>query len=150
MLFSQAKGHKVVSSSTAATVGKVSSFVVSPVTRSVVAVKLKKTESGDFLRWSDLAAFGEDAVTVSEASRIGDGGPDVQALAGKAHAILGKRVLTSGGDELGKVHDVDFDPATGALTTLLLTTAVKGQTVDVEASRLLGIGSYAVVVREEP
>jgi sporulation protein YlmC with PRC-barrel domain len=150
MLFSEAKGHKVVSSSTAETVAKVSGFVVDPATRSVVAVKVRKSQNGDLLRWSDLLAFGADAVTVTDASRIGDGGPAVQALTGKSHAILGKRVLTSGGDELGKVHDVDFDPETGTLTSLLLAKGGSREPADVAGARLLGVGSYAVVVREAP
>ena len=148
MLFSKAKRHKVVSSSTAATVGRVSGFVVDPTTRAVVAVSLKKTEAGDHLRWGDITAFGEDAVTVTDEARIGDGGPEVQALAGKDHKVLGKRVLTSGGDELGKVDDVDFDPVTGTITSIVLGKGAKGG--DVAGTRLLGVGSYAVVVREEP
>jgi sporulation protein YlmC with PRC-barrel domain len=147
MLFSRAKGHKVVASSTAGTVGRVSGFVVDPVTRSVVALRLKKAERGDFLRWADLVAFGADAVTVTDDSVIGDGGPDVAALAGKAHRVLGKRVLTSGGDELGRVDDVDFDPGTGTVSALVLG---KGGSGEVAGDRLLGIGSYAVVVREAP
>ena len=147
MLFSEAKGHKVVSSSSAATVGKVAGFVVDPVTRSVVALQLKKTENGDYLRWPDLVAFGADAVTVKDGSVLGDGGPEVAAHGGKAHRVLGKRVLTSGGDELGKVADVGFDPATGTLTSLVLG---KGGSGEVAGERLVGIGSYAVVVREEP
>ncbi len=145
MLFSEGKGRKVVSSSTATTVGKVSRFVVDPATRAVVGVELKKTEDGDMLRWADITAFGVDAVTVTGPDKIGDGGESVQALAGKAHRLLGKRVLTSTGDELGKVADVDFDPLSGALVAL----HVDDQSV-VDASRLLGIGSYAVVVRDEP
>jgi sporulation protein YlmC with PRC-barrel domain len=145
MLFSEGKGRKVVSSSTATTVGKVSRFVVDPATRSVVGVELKKAEHGDMLRWSDITAFGVDAVTVTGPDKIGDGGESVRALAGKPHRVLGKRVLTSTGDELGKVDDVDFDPDTGALVALHLDD----QSV-VDASRLLGIGSYAVVVRDDP
>jgi sporulation protein YlmC with PRC-barrel domain len=145
MLFSDAKGRKVVSSSDAATVGKVSRFVVDPGLRAVVAVELKKSDTGDVLRWSDITAFGADAVTVTDATKLGDGGPDVQALSGKDHRVLGKRVLTSGGDELGKLEDVDFDPQSGALTALLVSSGA-----DVAAERLLGVGSYAVVVRDEP
>jgi sporulation protein YlmC with PRC-barrel domain len=145
MLFSDAKGRKVVSSSDAATVGKVSRFLVDPALRAVVAVELKKSDTGDVLRWSDITAFGTDAVTVTDATKLGDGGPAVQALSGKDHRVLGKRVLTSGGDELGKLEDVDFDPQSGALTALLVSSGA-----DVAAERLLGVGSYAVVVRDEP
>lgn len=145
MLFSDAKGRQVVSSGTATTVGKVSGFVVDPATRAVVGVKLKKAEHGDMLRWSDLTAFGADAVTVTSPDLISDGGESLRALSGKAHRVLGKRVLTSTGDQLGKVADVDFDPVTGALTALHLDD----ESV-VDAARLLGIGSYAVVVRDDP
>ena len=65
MLFSDAKGRKVVSTSTAETVGKVREFVVDPASRSVIAIHLKKAESGETLRWSDITGFGEDAVTFS-------------------------------------------------------------------------------------
>ena len=145
MLFSDAKGRKVVSSSTATTVGKVSGFVVDPATRAVVGVQLKKAEHGDLLRWSDITAFGADAVTVTDPDKIGDGGESVRALTGKAHRVLGKRVLTSTGDELGKVADVDFDPVSGVLAALLVD-----DDSEVEGARLLGVGSYAVVVRDEP
>lgn len=144
MLFSEAQGRKVVSSSTASTVGKVSRFVVDPATRAVVGVELRKTEHGGLLRWADITAFGADAVTVTGPDKIGDGGADVKALSGKPHRVVGKRVLTSTGDELGKVTDVDFDPESGSLTALLLDGGS-----EVDASRLVGVGSYAVVVRDE-
>lgn len=145
MLFSEAKGRKVVSSSTATTVGKVTGFVVDPATRAVVGIQLKKAEHGDMLRWSDITAFGTDAVTVTSPDLIGDGGESVKALSGKAHRVLGKRLLTSTGDELGKVADIDFDPASGTLAALHVDD---GSVLD--AARLLGIGSYAVVVRDDP
>lgn len=142
MRFSDAKNHKVVSSSSAATVGKVKGFVVDPATRSVVGLRLKKTEDGDILRWDALTAFGSDAVTVTGPDVIVSEDEQVDALSGKDHAVLGKRVLSTWGDELGEVKDVEFDEATGAVTALL----VKGND-DVAGERLVGVGSYAVVVR---
>jgi sporulation protein YlmC with PRC-barrel domain len=50
-------------------------------------------------------------------------------------------VLTEHGHFLGKVRDVEFDPANGRITSLMLKEAF------VDGERLLGIGSYAVVVR---
>jgi hypothetical protein len=58
MRFTEATGRKIVSTSTAATVGKVSGFVVDPAVSSVVALQLK-AYSGEVLRWSDLTAFGD-------------------------------------------------------------------------------------------
>lgn len=142
-LFSDAKGRKVVSTSTADTVGKVHDFVVDPASRSVVAVVCKKTEDGDTLLWSDVTAFGDDAVTVANAGVLGTGDERVAGLAGKDHHVLGKRVLTTRGADIGKVKDVEFDHESGAVENLLLD----GESVG--GARLVGIGSYAVVVRAD-
>ena len=140
-LFSDAKGRKVVSTSSADTVGKVHDFVVDPSSRSVLAVLCKKTESGEVLRWSDITAFGDDAVTVSGPEQLGEADERVSELLGKDHQVLGKRVLTARGTEVGKVTDVEFDHESGAIENLVLGSETIG------GSRLLGVGSYAVVVR---
>lgn len=139
--FSDANGRKVVSTSSAETVGKIDGFVVDPATRSVVALELKKTDSGDILLWKDIEGFGEDAVTVTTADKIVDAPARVEALLGKDHEIKGKRVLTTAGYDLGKVKDVDFDPQTGAITMIVL----KGH--EIPGSALAGVGSYAVIVQ---
>jgi sporulation protein YlmC with PRC-barrel domain len=142
-LFSAAVGRQVVSTSTAVTLGKVDQFVIDPHVQAVVAVTLKKTDDGDTLRWSDITAFGADAVTVSGADRLTEATPELAHLSGKNRRIVGKRVLATTGDELGSVDDVEFDPDTGAITALLLAGG------SVAGNRLIGIGSYAVVVRAE-
>ncbi len=143
MLFSEAKGRKVVSTATAETIAKVSDFVVDPATRSVVAIKVKKAKSGDTVRWDTLTAFGVDAVTLPSEDLVTEPDSAVAALSGKHHRLVGRRVLTSRGDELGDVQDVEFDATTGALTALLL----RGGSID--GARLVGVGSYAVVVEHE-
>lgn len=142
MLFSEAKGRKIVSTSTAETVGKVSDFVVDPASQSVLAVRVKKATSGDTLRWDKLTAFGSDAVTVGAADLVTEPDAAVEALSGKHHQVVGRRVLSAAGDELGEVEDVEFDADTGRITTLLLDQG------SVEGSRLVGVGSYAVVVKD--
>ena len=140
MRFSDAKGRKVVSTSSAETVGKLDEFVVDPRRRVVVAVELKKTDSGDTLMWADIVGFGADAITVTGADMIADQAAEVAALAGKDHRMLGKRILSAAGDELGKVDDVEFDPETGGLQCLIAGD------LQIDGERLIGIGSYAVVV----
>jgi uncharacterized protein YrrD len=141
MLFSEANGRKVVATTTAATVGRVHGLVVDVRGPAVAALELKKTDSGDTLRWQDITAFGVDAVTVPGPERITDGGEDLGPLLDKANHVMGKRVLATSGDELGKVRDVDFDPESGYVLALLLENGF------VEGKRLIGIGSYAVVVQ---
>ncbi len=141
MLFSEAKGRKVVSTSTAETVGKVNGFLVDPAQSVIIAIELKKTDGGDTLHWPDVEAFGTDAVTVLDAGKITDASSEAAALAGKEHHLLDKRVLTTAGDERGKVDDVEFDKESGAITMLVLGDG------ELPGSALVGIGSYAVVVR---
>lgn len=140
MRFSAAVGRQVVGADAADTVGQVAGFVVDPVGRRVFAVQVKKSGSATSLPWSNISAFGDDAVIVGGADAIGDPDQAIVALTGKDHDLVGKRVLTSAGNELGTVGDVDFDPASGAITSLILDTG------DVAGLRLVGVGSYAVVV----
>ncbi len=142
MLFTEVLGRKVVSTSTAETVGLVAHLVVDPKSQSVVALDLKKTASGDILLWTNVAAFGTDAVTVAAAEAVTDTNEVVAELSGKDRRVLGKRLLTTAGQELGAVTDVDFDPATGRVTSVLAPSGA------VAGDRLIGIGSYAVVVRD--
>ncbi len=139
--FSEADGRKVVSTSTAETVGKIHGYVVDVRGPYVVALQLKKTDSGDILGWNDITAFGADAVTVGDAGKIVEAGPDLVPLLDKRNHVLKKRVLTTTGDELGTVQDVEFDPVTGAIIGVQVgDTTVPGKA-------LVGIGHYAVVVQ---
>lgn len=143
MRFSEALGRKVVSLATAETIGTLGEFVVDPGTQRVVALGIAKSKSGETLRWDSIESFGPDAVTVRDADRIGVADDDVAHLSGKDHQFIGKRVLATIGDELGHLDDVDFDADSGVLLTLVLA----GQEID--ADRLVGVGSYAVVVRAD-
>lgn len=140
MRFSETSGRKVLDTASATTVAKVSALLVDPAERRVVAVKVKRKGDQDVLRWSALTSFGPDAVTVEGERVFTSSDAQLDALSGKAGALVGKRVLTDAGDEAGTVQDVEFDPADGTVTALLTSEG------DVEGSRLRGVGSYAVVV----
>lgn len=144
MRFTEANGRKVVSTSTAETVGHISEFVVDPQSHSVVALILKKGGDGDTLLWSAITAFGEDAVTVAGAEVVTESNPAIAALSGKEKRLLGKRVLTSVGEDLGDVADVYFDPATGTIAALVVPGS------ELAGQSLIGIGSYAVIVHPTP
>ncbi|MPZ67205.1 MAG: hypothetical protein GEU83_17440 [Pseudonocardiaceae bacterium] len=142
MLFSQARKSDVVSTDTATRVARVDGFVVATGPARVALLRLGKvTTEGSLLYWDDLQGFGPDAATIADASviRAPDDELERRAESGELE-ILGKRVLTERGDELGAVTDVDFDVETGVVTTLLTRSeAIPGQ-------RLIGHGRYAVVV----
>ena len=141
MLFTEAIGRKVVSTDTASTVGRVRDYIVDPRLPGIVGLTLSKTSGEGALPWSNIIAFGVDAVTVPGAAAVVVPDGYLTELAAKPHTLLGKRVLSTAGVQLGTILDVDFDPAVGRLAWLLLEQA------PIDAGRLLGVGSYAVVVR---
>ena len=143
MRFSEALGRKIVSLSTAETVGQLDEFVVDPGSHRVVALGVGKTKTGDTLRWQSIESFGPDAVTVSDVDQIGGADEETTALSGKDHQMVGKRVLLTVGDEIGEVEDVEFDAESGLLTAIVLPGR------ELEATRLVGVGSYAVVVQAD-
>ena len=147
MRLREAYGRKVVSTDDAETIGRLDAFVIDAEQRCVVGLRLAKVQ-GDrpFLSWSDLQGFGSDAVTVPSADvlRLARGEAEERA-ASRGFQPIGKLVLSEWGTVLGKVEDVDFDEGSGALVGFDL-----GDAGSVASDRLLGLGSYAVVVREVP
>ncbi len=142
MLFSKVRKRDVVNTATATRVARVDGLVVLPGPARVALLRLGKVSgAGTLVSWGDLQGFGPDAVTVATDAVIRPARDDVERRAENNDLdILGKRVLTERGTELGTVTDVDFDPETGALTSLITKTeTIPGQ-------RLIGLGNYAVVV----
>ena len=140
--FSDISGNPVMDTSTATTVGKVQAPIVDPVTQRIVGFRVKRSKGpGDVVLWEGLAGLGPDALTVDSAERLSEAPAEWKARASSKLDLLGRIVLTEHGHDLGKVRDVEFDPANGRVTSLMLKDAF------VDGERLLGIGSYAVVVR---
>lgn len=147
MRLREAYGRKVVSTDDAEAVGRLDGFVIDPEQRCVVGLRLAKV-GGDrpFVSWTDLQAFGTDAVTVPSAAvlRAASGQAEERA-ASKELQPIGKLVLGDLGTALGKVEDVEFDEGSGSLVDFDL-----GEAGTVASDRLLGLGSYALVVLEVP
>jgi uncharacterized protein YrrD len=142
MLFSQARKREVVNTATATRVARVDGFVVLPGPARVALLRLGKVSAaGTLLAWEDLQGFGPDAVTVASDAALRPARDELEQRAEEGDLeILGKRVLTERGTELGAVTDVDFDPETGAVTMLITKTDT------IAGERLIGLGWYAVVV----
>jgi len=145
MKLREAYGRKVVSTDDAEAIGRVDAFIIDPRQRSVVGLRLAKVR-GDrpFLSWANLQGFGTDAITVGSADLLRLAADEAEErAASKALQPIEKLVLSEYGTALGKVEDVDFDETSGALVGFDL-----GDAGNVSSDRLLGIGSYAVVVEE--
>ncbi|MQA16010.1 MAG: hypothetical protein GEV09_18235 [Pseudonocardiaceae bacterium] len=142
MLFSEARRRDVVSTDTATRVARVDGFVVAAGPARVVLLRLGKVAGeGSLLSWEDLEGFGPDAATIADVSVIRTPHDEMEKRADSRELeIMGKRVITERGDELGNITDVDFDLDTGAVTTFLTRKEA------IAADRLIGHGRYAVVV----
>jgi len=141
--FRSALGRKVVSRASAERLGYVSRLVVDVEHRAVAALVLGKGRKARLVDWTSVVGFGPDAVIVADdgALRAPVEDADKAAVAG-AFELVSKRALSDRGNELGKIDDVTFDPATGKLQRII----AGGQ--EREAQDLLGSGSYAAVLRE--
>ncbi|MDX6760124.1 MULTISPECIES: PRC-barrel domain-containing protein [Streptomyces] len=138
-LFSQTKGRGVVGLSTAETLATVTGMAIAAAPARIAALRVKTKSPGTIVTWNHVQAFGPDVITVRSADDF-QTEDDVKTPAGKHHDPLGKRVLTETGQDLGTVQDIEFHATTGHIQRLVLS----GQ--DVDGERLLGAGSYAVIV----
>lgn len=143
MLFSEAKGRGVMSTDTASTAGTIDGFIVDAPAARILALRLKKTFGrGDTLHWEDLTAFGTDTVTITSTEVVTSARGRAADMDTKAAELVGKRVLTDAGNENGTVTDVDFNPDNGAVISLITSHGT------IYGSRLIGCGSYAVIVTD--
>ncbi|MFH9089883.1 PRC-barrel domain-containing protein [Streptomyces sp. NPDC017673] len=141
MLFSQAFGLPVITADDATTLGKVADLTVDAHDATVAAVRLSgAADRAEALPWSAVEAVGTDAVIVH--SRVT--AEQAQDRVPAHHRALGSRVLTEHGVEHGTVRDIAFDPVSGRLLTLYTALG------EIAGARLMGLGSYAAVVRAEP
>jgi uncharacterized protein YrrD len=147
MRFTEIHGRKVVSLADAETLGRVDRYVIDPGRQAVVALRLSRVR-GDacFLSWADLHAFGADAVTVDDASRLRPAADEAEErAASKDLQVIGKLVLGTSGTVLGKGEDVEMDGESGAIVAVDL-----GEAGTVAGDRIVGLGSYALVVTDAP
>ncbi|MBT0771142.1 PRC-barrel domain-containing protein [Kineosporia sp. J2-2] len=139
--FSDIAGNPVMDTSTATTIGRIGAPIIDPATHRVVGFRVKKSKGpGDVLLWDAVSGLGPDALTVSSADRVAVAPAELKDRSGKKLDVLRRRVLSEHGHPLGKVRDVEFDPADGRVTNLMLKDSF------VDGARILGIGKYAVVV----
>lgn len=138
--FNETRGVPVISKASAEKIGVVKHFVVAD--RRVQAIHVDGgKKDGVLVDWSDVSAFGDDAVVVEDAGVLARAADERQARALRGDLVMvGKRVLDDVGDAVGEVADVSFDPGDGTIRSLTVGTEM------IDGERLRGVGSYAVVV----
>jgi uncharacterized protein YrrD len=137
--FSHTRGLPVLASSTAERVGAVKHFIVTDGSITALHVDGGKRH-GLVVGWADLKV-GDDAVVVGDrdALRETDDDREARALRGDLD-IIGKRVLSDIGDEIGTATDATFNAESGIIESITIGDEV------IDGIRLLGVGSYAVMV----
>jgi uncharacterized protein YrrD len=140
--FAAAMGRKMVSRASAEQLGTLSHLVVDVPKSQVTSLVMGKGRKARLVDWDQVSGFGPDAIMISDESAQHEPRDDHESAAadGKLE-LIGKRVLSDMGNELGQVTDVVFDPASGAIETLVIGER------EVAASAILSAGSYAVVVK---
>ena len=137
----EALGRSVVARDTAETIGEVGGAVVDPPSGRILAVQVGKGGKSRLADWAVVSGVGPDAVVVESEGSLRDPHGEWEPRVVKGDVpLLGARVLSARGDELGTLDDVEFDESTGRLLTLV----AGGQPI--AATRLRSIGSWAVVV----
>ncbi|WP_030749060.1 PRC-barrel domain-containing protein [Streptomyces sp. NRRL S-31] len=136
MLFTRTRGLPVISAEEATVLGTVDELTVDAHTRSVAWLRLKGApKDRAVIGWDAVEAVGHDAVIVRSRPITGP--------APEHREALGSRVLTERGVEHGTVKDIAYDPVSGKLLTLYTALG------DIPGHRLIGLGSYAVIVHAE-
>lgn len=140
MLLSQVLGHPVIGADDARPAGEVDGLGIDPRTRRITELYLRGAGSGgDSVSWAQVRGMGPDAVIIDTTAAATD------AVLGGSHSrahkrLLGKRVLTEYGEDIGTLTEVTFDPDTGSVGDLYIGRE------QVPGSRLVGLGAYALVL----
>ena len=138
MRWTEALRRDVVNTVSAETIGQLDGIVVDAGASRISGLVV----GGRIVEWGSAGGIGEDAVTVT---CTGDELPEPQsdderAAVGGATDPISKPVITEAGFALGTVADLVFDAETGVIEQLVLADDT------VAGERLMGVGSYAVVV----
>ncbi len=143
---SAALGRRVVAVDTAEDVGEVKAFVLDRSGRKITQLHIAGGKrSAQLVNWSDLTAFGADAVMVATQSAVTDSVEEraEEMVRGPVHTI-GARVLDTEGFEHGTVTDVEFDPTDGSVLAAIEADARwPGDTIR-------ALGSYALIIEAPP
>lgn len=142
--FADVDGKPVLSRDSAEELGRVTGVAIALDPPRVTSLVVKSGRKTGVVPRERVTSFGPDAVVVGsdDAWREPSTDDDERAAGGRSVPV-GTRVLTDAGNELGTVSDGEFDPGNDTVV------AVFAQDRPIDAPRLRGLGSYALVVRAD-
>lgn len=140
--FTTVSGRKVVSRTSAEELGKLAHIVIDVERCKVASLVVGKGRKALLIEWEQVSGFGPDAVMIADETALQEPRDDrEQAAADGKLELVEKRALSDTGNDVGTITDVVFDPDTGVIESILLDDREE------PAASLLGIGSFAVIVR---
>ncbi|WP_336249915.1 hypothetical protein [Stomatohabitans albus] len=137
----------VMAVATASELGRVSGFGVDPETCRVAFVRFGRGSNTRLVAWETLAGIGPDAVMVADHGRIkAPHTPEEELIAHGDRGLLGHRVLSEIGNDLGTVTDFDFDATSGEV----LRIVTDHMTLDGDVLRRVGPAGVIVTADVDP
>jgi uncharacterized protein YrrD len=151
------KNEQVVSLSGAEKLGTVEDVFFDPTRQTVLGLRVKrggmlsKTEA---VLLSDVQSIGLNAVTLTDGSRLNGESKFPQFTNSLlASHVIGSRMLTEHGHEVGTIADLDIDFETGSITAYVLSGSLldrlRKENHTVPASAIKSIGEKLVVVSND-
>ena len=136
MHLSELRGRRVISRSSAESLGDVTDALLTTSPATVSALQVGKGRKAETVPWSQIVGIGPDAVVVTD--------DESAAQPSEGQSPMGRLVLSELGNAVGPVTDVEFDESSGALISLATDAAL------IEGDRLLADGFYAIVIAARP
>lgn len=128
---SEVIGRAVVVREGGEEVGKIKDLVLDSTGRQVLGFVVSEGlfKSTKVAPWLGVQAIGPDSVIVAAATSIvkESEAPDIKAVIEKDLSIRGTRLQTTGGKDLGKIDDFQFDETSGAVLGYELAGGVFGR-----------------------
>lgn len=137
----------VMAVESASEIGKVTGFGIDPDTCRIACVRFGRGSKARIVPWDTLAGIGPDAVMVADHGRIrAPHTPEEELIANGGRGLLGHRVLSEIGNDLGTVIDFDFDAETGEI----LRVITDQMTLDGQVLRRVGPVGAIVTADVDP
>lgn len=154
----QFPGLPVVSLAEGRQIGTVKDLVINPSTRAVAALIIETgawRKEQRFIPYQRIHSVGDDAITIHRSSNVEKGTslPEIMQLLKERVTLTGSRLLTPGGQVLGRVEEYYVDVKSGQIVGLEISggqlgSLLKGRAF-LDSNLVETIGPRLIICREE-
>jgi uncharacterized protein YrrD len=137
-------GRPVVSRHSAETLGRLNGAVLDPSQHRIVAWQVGKGRKGLLIDHIRVLGIADALMVDDDSSARKPATPAERGTVKGSHAILGHRVLSDAGDDLGTVEDIALDVGSGIVTDL------RTSVTEATGESIRGFGAFALVLGGPP